>query len=226
MHPPILDGSVSKAVLTRVPCWWKLLARCELFARMLQSRPANSARPSPRLSKSPSSPASVGQDDSHAWARPALSEGQAQEGETLLAAQPRKGADRVAVRRHFDHGLATRNPAHLEGLSFAANRAVRTEVAVIRTVMFCSIPESLKIPRIPLLTVRTSDSTVGMIHRGSWTPIAQGLDRIGRDGSTARRLARRANALVLLDDGIRCEAIAEVLLLDDDTTSPTTSGPR
>ena len=30
-------------------------------------------------------------------------------------------------------------------------------------------------------------------------------------------LARRANALVLLDDGMSCEAIAKVLLLDDDT---------
>ena len=28
---------------------------------------------------------------------------------------------------------------------------------------------------------------------------------------------RRANALVLLDDGMSCEAIAKVLLLDDDT---------
>ena len=28
--------------------------------------------------------------------------------------------------------------------------------------------------------------------------------------------ARRANALVLLDDGMSCEPIAEVLLLDDD----------
>ena len=33
----------------------------------------------------------------------------------------------------------------------------------------------------------------------------------------AHRLARRANALVLLDDGMSCEAIAKVLLLDDDT---------
>ena len=32
-----------------------------------------------------------------------------------------------------------------------------------------------------------------------------------------RQLARRANALVLLNDGMSCEAIAKVLLLDDDT---------
>src|ERR1700745_1385199 len=38
-----------------------------------------------------------------------------------------------------------------------------------------------------------------------------------RDGSAAHPLARRANALVLLDDGMSCEAIAKVLYLDDDT---------
>ena len=40
---------------------------------------------------------------------------------------------------------------------------------------------------------------------------------IARDGLTEHRLARRANALLLLDDGMSCEAIAKVLFLDDDT---------
>src|SRR6202451_1330205 len=40
---------------------------------------------------------------------------------------------------------------------------------------------------------------------------------LARDGSVAHRLARRANALVLLDDGMSCAAVARVLLLDDDT---------
>ena len=43
------------------------------------------------------------------------------------------------------------------------------------------------------------------------------LIALARDGSAAHRLARRANALVLLDEGMSCEAIAKVLLLDDDT---------
>ena len=43
------------------------------------------------------------------------------------------------------------------------------------------------------------------------------LTELARDGAAAHRLARRANALVLLDDGMSCEAIAKVLLLDDDT---------
>ncbi|MGH7743054.1 MAG: helix-turn-helix domain-containing protein [Candidatus Eiseniibacteriota bacterium] len=45
----------------------------------------------------------------------------------------------------------------------------------------------------------------------------QDLIELAQDGSAAHRLARRANALVLLDDGMSCEAIAKVLLLDDDT---------
>jgi hypothetical protein len=45
------------------------------------------------------------------------------------------------------------------------------------------------------------------------------LTDLARDGSAAHRLGRRANALVLLDDGMSCEAVAKVLLLDDDTVS-------
>ena len=47
--------------------------------------------------------------------------------------------------------------------------------------------------------------------------LRQNLIELARDGSAAHRLARRANALVLLDDLMSCEAIAKVLLLDDDT---------
>ena len=43
------------------------------------------------------------------------------------------------------------------------------------------------------------------------------LIELARDGSAEHRLARRANALVLLDNGLSCQSIAEVLLLDDDT---------
>src|SRR3974390_2301704 len=45
----------------------------------------------------------------------------------------------------------------------------------------------------------------------------QDLIELARDGSAPHRLARRANALVLLDDGMSCEAVAKVLYLDDDT---------
>jgi transposase len=43
------------------------------------------------------------------------------------------------------------------------------------------------------------------------------LIELAGDGSAAHRLARRANALVLLDDGMSCEAISRALFLDNDT---------
>ncbi len=41
--------------------------------------------------------------------------------------------------------------------------------------------------------------------------------RLARDGSAEHRVGRRANAILLLDDGWSCERVAEVLYLDDDT---------
>jgi len=43
------------------------------------------------------------------------------------------------------------------------------------------------------------------------------LIELTQDGSVEHRLARRANALLLLDDGMSCEAIGKVLFLNDDT---------
>jgi transposase len=43
------------------------------------------------------------------------------------------------------------------------------------------------------------------------------LVALARDGSAAHRLARRANAMLLLDDGWSCEEVARALYLDDDT---------
>ena len=37
-----------------------------------------------------------------------------------------------------------------------------------------------------------------------------------RDGLAEHRLARRANAILLLDDGLSCERVAKVLYLDDE----------
>ncbi len=45
----------------------------------------------------------------------------------------------------------------------------------------------------------------------------QVLTELARDGLAAHRLARRANALVLLDQGMSPIKVAKVLLLDDDT---------
>ena len=43
------------------------------------------------------------------------------------------------------------------------------------------------------------------------------LIALARDGSAAHQLARRANALALLDAGWSCEKVAGALLMDDDT---------
>ncbi len=43
------------------------------------------------------------------------------------------------------------------------------------------------------------------------------LIALARDGSAASRLTRRANALVLLDNGWSCQEVAAALLLNDDT---------
>jgi transposase len=43
------------------------------------------------------------------------------------------------------------------------------------------------------------------------------LLELARDGLAEHRLARRANALILLDRGMSCAEVARVLLLDDDT---------
>ena len=52
----------------------------------------------------------------------------------------------------------------------------------------------------------------GVLDSGS----RKDLTELARDGLAAHRLARRANALMLLDDRMSCEAVAKVLLLDDD----------
>ena len=62
------------------------------------------------------------------------------------------------------------------------------------------------------------DSSHSMIRPGFLDPESRkDLMELARDGLAAHRLARRANALVLLDDGISCAVIAKMLLLDDDT---------
>src|ERR1700687_1808312 len=43
------------------------------------------------------------------------------------------------------------------------------------------------------------------------------LTTLVQDGKAESRVTRRANALLLLDDGLSCEAIAKVLYMDDDT---------
>jgi transposase len=55
-----------------------------------------------------------------------------------------------------------------------------------------------------------------MIRAGYLSPEDRAdLIALARDGSSAHRLARHANALVLLDDGWSCERVAAAPFLDD-----------
>jgi transposase len=79
-------------------------------------------------------------------------------------------------------------------------------------------PDSLK-SRDKFLAFRVLvDSDGGMIRGGFLSAEDRSkLIALARDGSAASRLTRRANALVLLDDGWSCQEIADALLLNDDT---------
>ena len=52
---------------------------------------------------------------------------------------------------------------------------------------------------------------------GGFLTAEERQDLLARDGLAEHRLARRANALVLLDRGMSCDEIGRVLLIDDDT---------
>src|SRR5271163_144706 len=76
------------------------------------------------------------------------------------------------------------------------------------------IEESEK--RLAFESWRDSD---GRMIRGGF--VSEGdrkaLVALARDNLSAGRVTRRANALVLLDDGLSCQEVAKVLLFDDDT---------
>jgi transposase len=77
---------------------------------------------------------------------------------------------------------------------------------------------TLREPEKSLANQFCCDSCRSMIRAGFLDPESRkDLIELARDGSAAHRLARRANAVLLLDDGMTCEATARVLFIDDDT---------
>jgi transposase len=86
-----------------------------------------------------------------------------------------------------------------------------------------SVRKSRVIPRLnekpsSLDEMAEWDSAAGVIRGGFLsTKDRQTLIGIARDGLEEHRVARRANAIVLLDRGWSCERVAAALLLDDDT---------
>src|ERR1700729_4365195 len=79
-------------------------------------------------------------------------------------------------------------------------------------------PDSMRTREKCLAFGGGSDSDGRMI-RGSFLieEDRKALIALARDGLAAGRVTRRANALVLLDKGMSCQQVAEVLLFDDDT---------
>jgi transposase len=79
-------------------------------------------------------------------------------------------------------------------------------------------PDSLRNRQKPLASGGGPDSDGGMIRGGFLSEEdRKALIALARDGSRVCRVTRRANALVLLDDGMSCQEVARVLLFDDDT---------
>jgi len=63
-----------------------------------------------------------------------------------------------------------------------------------------------------------TDSVARMIQSGFLSEEDRmALTALARDGSSPCRVTRRANALVLLDEGWSCQQVAHALLVDDDT---------
>jgi transposase len=86
-------------------------------------------------------------------------------------------------------------------------------------VFFSKIyPDSLKVREKFLAFRGLMDSAGGMIRGGFLSAEDRSrLIALARDGSAVSRVTRRANALVLLDDGWSCQQVAKALLLNDDT---------
>ncbi len=79
-------------------------------------------------------------------------------------------------------------------------------------------PDSTETRKNPLRISSGPTLVVFMIGAGFLDPESRkDLIDLARDGSAAHRLGRRANAMLLLDDGMTCEATARVLFVDDDT---------
>ncbi len=78
-------------------------------------------------------------------------------------------------------------------------------------------PDSLSV-RKRLGKLGESDSAVGMIRPGFLSNAERDeLRALARDGLSEGRIVRRANAIVLLNDGWSCQEVAAALLIDDDS---------
>ena len=121
-----------------------------------------------------------------------------------------KCGDGAQVRRLLAIALDGRSRAEAAGLNGMDRQTLSDWV-------HCYTPTPRK-PEKSLANQSARDSCRGMIRPGFLDPESRkDLIELARDGSVAHRLARRANALLLLDGGMSCEAVGKVLFIDDDT---------
>src|SRR5262249_37387223 len=82
-----------------------------------------------------------------------------------------------------------------------------------------AIPRLNEDPRSCWLTLGARWIRVWLMIRPGFLSAAErgALIAVARDGLVEHRVARRANAIVLLNDGWNCEEVGSALLLDDDT---------
>ena len=91
-------------------------------------------------------------------------------------------------------------------------------------VGFIAIPRLCGNPEKSLANGGWGDSASAMIRPGFVdSESRRDLIELARDGSAEHRLARRANALWLLDQGMSCQSIAEGLFLDATQSGPGTT---
>ena len=106
-------------------------------------------------------------------------------------------------------------------------RCCRVREAPRYTAVNNDIPRLYGIPEKPLANRARGDAASCMIRPGFLDSESRcDLIELARDGSAAHQLARRANALVLLDDGMSCEAISKVLFSTTIRSGPGTNSIR
>src|SRR5271155_4248948 len=111
-------------------------------------------------------------------------------------------------------------PGHLDAVPARrpAARAPFTGRPSPRRRILWLYPDSMRTREKCLAFGGGSDSDGRMIRGGFLIEEdRKALIALARDGLAAGRVTRRANALVLLDKGMSCQQVAEVLLFDDDT---------
>jgi beta-keto acid cleavage enzyme len=83
-----------------------------------------------------------------------------------------------------------------------------------------SLPTKENNPALPITITEQIESTHESFEAGASIVYCHMRDDEGKLTSDPQRLARRANASVLLDDGVIRKQIAKILFIDDDTIKP------